>query len=57
MLATLDHGDTVLVAKSELPDSYFTGAVIAGADIRSVRMTPGIDFIQELATGDPGIHS
>jgi alanine-synthesizing transaminase len=27
---------------------HIYGAVIAGADIRSVRMTPGVDFIQEL---------
>src|SRR2546426_9288424 len=27
---------------------YIYGAIIAGADIRSVRMTPGVDFIAEL---------
>ena len=47
MLATLDHGDTVLVPNPSYPIHIY-GAVIAGADIRSVRMTPGIDFIQEL---------
>jgi len=47
MLATLDHGDTVLVPNSSYPIHIY-GAVIAGADIRSVRMTPGVDFIQEL---------
>ena len=47
MLATLDHGDTVLVPNPSYPIHIY-GAVIAGADIRSVRMTPGVDFIQEL---------
>ena len=47
MLATLGHGDTVLVPNPSYPIHIY-GAVIAGADIRSVRMTPGIDFIQEL---------
>ncbi|MFZ4760236.1 MAG: aminotransferase class I/II-fold pyridoxal phosphate-dependent enzyme, partial [Burkholderiaceae bacterium] len=47
MLATLDRGDTVLVPNpSYLIHIY--GAVIAGADIRSVRMTPGVDFFVEL---------
>ncbi|HZP92291.1 MAG TPA: alanine transaminase [Burkholderiales bacterium] len=47
MLATLDHGDTVLVPNPSYPIHIY-GAVIAGADIRSVRMTPGIDFFDEL---------
>jgi alanine-synthesizing transaminase len=47
MLATLDRGDTVLVPNPSYPIHIY-GAVIAGADIRSVRMTPGVDFIQEL---------
>jgi alanine-synthesizing transaminase len=47
MLATLDHGDTVLVPNPSYPIHIY-GAVIAGADIRSVRMTPGVDFIEEL---------
>src|SRR5258708_24677554 len=47
MLATLDHGDTVLVPNASYPIHIY-GAVIAGADMRSVRMTPGVDFIQEL---------
>ena len=47
MLATLDHGDTVLVPNPSYPIHIY-GAVIAGADIRSVRMTPGVDFFQEL---------
>src|SRR4026208_1148117 len=47
MPACLDHGDTVLVPNPSYPIHIY-GAVIAGADIRSVRMTPGVDFIQEL---------
>ncbi|MFN5512403.1 MAG: aminotransferase class I/II-fold pyridoxal phosphate-dependent enzyme, partial [Burkholderiales bacterium] len=43
MLATLDRGDTVLVPNPSYPIHIY-GAVIAGADIRSVRMTPGVDF-------------
>jgi alanine-synthesizing transaminase len=47
MLATLDRGDTVLVPNPSYPIHIY-GAVIAGADIRSVRMTPGVDFLEEL---------
>jgi alanine-synthesizing transaminase len=47
MLATLERGDTVLVPNPSYPIHIY-GAVIAGADIRSVRMTPGVDFIAEL---------
>jgi alanine-synthesizing transaminase len=47
MLATLDAGDTVLVPNPSYPIHIY-GAVIAGANIRSVRMTPGIDFFAEL---------
>ncbi|MGH8819094.1 MAG: alanine transaminase [Achromobacter pestifer] len=47
MLATLDRGDTVLVPNPSYP-SHIYGAVIAGANIRSVRMTPGVDFFEEL---------
>ena len=47
MLATLDRGDTVLVPDPSYPIHIY-GAVIAGANIRSVRMTPGIDFFEEL---------
>src|ERR1700704_286497 len=47
MLATLDRGDTVLVPNPSYPIHIY-GAVIAGADIRSVPRTPGVDFIQEL---------
>ncbi len=46
MLATLDRGDTVLVPNPSYPIHIY-GAVIAGADIRSVRMTPDVDFIAE----------
>ncbi|WP_347559013.1 alanine transaminase [Robbsia sp. KACC 23696] len=47
MLATLDRGDTVLVPDPSYPIHIY-GAVIAGADIRSVPMAPGIDFFEEL---------
>ena len=47
MLATLDAGDTVLVPNPSYP-IHIWGAVIAGANIRSVRMTPGVDFFDQL---------
>jgi len=47
MLATLERGDTVLVPNPSYPIHIY-GAIIAGADIRSVRMTDGIDFFEEL---------
>ena len=47
MLATLDRGDTVLVPNPSYPIHIY-GAIIAGADIRSVRMTPDVDFFDEL---------
>ncbi|MGH8704504.1 MAG: aminotransferase class I/II-fold pyridoxal phosphate-dependent enzyme, partial [Burkholderiales bacterium] len=47
MLATLEGGDTVLVPNPSYPIHIY-GAIIAGADIRSVRMTPGVDFFAEL---------
>ncbi|MBB3175940.1 alanine transaminase [Variovorax sp. Sphag1AA] len=47
MLATLDRGDTVLVPDPSYPIHIY-GAVIAGADIRSVPMNPDIDFFAEL---------
>jgi alanine-synthesizing transaminase len=47
MLATLDRGDTVLVPNPSYPIHIY-GAIIAGADIRSVRITPGVDFFGEL---------
>ena len=47
MLATLDRGDTVLVPNPSYPIHIY-GAVIAGADIRSVPMNPDVDFFAEL---------
>ena len=47
MLATLDRGDTVLVPDPSYPIHIY-GAVIAGADIRSVPLTPDTDFFAEL---------
>ncbi len=47
MLATLDHGDTVLVPNPSYPIHIY-GAIIAGADIRSVRMDGRVDFFAEL---------
>ena len=47
MLATLDRGDTVLVPNPSYPIHIY-GAVIAGANIRSVPMKPGVDFFEEI---------
>ena len=47
MLATLDRGDTVLVPNPSYPIHIY-GAVIAGANIRSIPMVPGIDFFEEV---------
>jgi alanine-synthesizing transaminase len=47
MLATLDAGDTVLVPNPSYPIHIY-GAVIAGANIRSIRMGPDIDFFAEI---------
>ncbi|AQS52172.1 MAG TPA: alanine transaminase [Paenalcaligenes hominis] len=47
MLATLDRGDTVLVPNPSYPIHIY-GAVIAGANIRSVPMVPGVDFFEEI---------
>ncbi|HLS41879.1 MAG TPA: alanine transaminase [Paenalcaligenes sp.] len=47
MLATLDRGDTVLVPNPSYPIHIY-GAVIAGANIRSVPMIPGMDFFEEI---------
>jgi alanine-synthesizing transaminase len=47
MLATLDRGDIVLVPNPSYPIHIY-GPVIAGADIRHVRMTPDVDFFSEL---------
>ncbi|MBI3370556.1 MAG: alanine transaminase [Betaproteobacteria bacterium] len=46
MLATLERGDTVLVPNPSYPIHIY-GAIIAGGDIRSVRMTPNVDFFAE----------
>lgn len=56
MLATLDHGDTILVPNPSYPIHIY-GAVIAGAQVRSVPLVPGIDFFNEPGTGDPRIDS
>ncbi len=50
MLATLDRGDTVLVPNPSYPIHIY-GAIIAGADIRSIKMVPGTDFFVELEKG------
>jgi len=47
MLATLDRGDTVLVPDPSYPIHIY-GAVIAGADIRSVPIAPDVDFFAEV---------
>lgn len=47
MLATLDHGDTVLVPNPSYPIHIY-GAVIAGAQVRSVPLVDGVDFFNEL---------
>ena len=47
MLATLDRGDTVLVPNPSYPIHIY-GAIIAGADIRSIKMVPETDFFEEL---------
>ncbi|MFI8416755.1 alanine transaminase [Serratia sp. NPDC078593] len=47
MLATLDHGDTVLVPNPSYPIHIY-GAVIAGAQVRSVPLVEGGDFFGEL---------
>ena len=46
MLATLDSGDMVLVPNPSYPIHIY-GAVIAGAQIKHVRMTEGVDFFVE----------
>lgn len=47
MLACTDRGDTVLVPNPSYPIHIY-GAIIAGADIRSVKMIPSVDFLAEL---------
>ena len=46
-LATLEHGDVVLVPNPSYPIHIY-GPVIAGADIRHVPMQAGVDFFDEL---------
>jgi len=46
-LATLGPGDTVLVPNPAYPIHPY-GVVIAGADLRHVKMGPGVDFVEEL---------
>ncbi|MCK4843216.1 MAG: alanine transaminase [Methylococcales bacterium] len=46
-LATLGPGDIVLVPNPAYPIHPY-GIVIAGADLRHVKMVPGIDFFEEL---------
>ena len=46
-LATLGPGDIVLAPNPSYPIHIY-GPVIAGADIRHVRMTPDTDFFEEL---------
>src|SRR5918996_6125998 len=48
-LATLGRGDTVLVPNPSYPIHIY-GPVIAGADIRHVRMHAQTDFFEELQT-------
>lgn len=45
--ATLDRGDVVLVPNPAYPIHPY-GVVLAGADVRHVRMTPEVDFFEEL---------
>jgi len=47
MLATLERGDTVLVPDPSYPIHLY-GAVIAGAQVRSVPNAPDVDFLSEL---------
>src|SRR3546814_6148844 len=45
--ATLGAGDVVLVPNPAYPIHPY-GVVLAGADVRHVRMTPDVDFFEEL---------
>ena len=47
MLATLERGDQVLVPNPAYPIHPY-GAVIAGADVRHVRLMPDTDFFAEM---------
>lgn len=46
-LATMGAGDTVLVPNPAYPIHPY-GFIIAGADVRHVRLIPGVDFFEEL---------
>lgn len=46
-MATMSAGDTVLVPNPAYPIHPY-GSIIADADIRHVRLTPDVDFFQEL---------
>ncbi len=46
-LATVDHGDVVMVPNPSYPIHPY-GFVIAGADIRHVPIGPGVDFFAQL---------
>ncbi len=46
-LATLGPGDVVLVPNPAYPIHPY-GVVIAGADLRHVKLVPGVDFFEEL---------
>lgn len=46
-LATMSSGDTVLVPNPAYPIHPY-GFIIAGADVRHVRLTPEVDFFEEL---------
>jgi len=46
-LATMSAGDTVLVPNPAYPIHPY-GFIIAGADVRHVRLTPEVDFFEEL---------
>ena len=56
MLACLERGDTVLVPNPSYPIHIY-GAIIAGADIRSVRMTPGRGLLRRARARDPRAHA
>jgi alanine-synthesizing transaminase len=46
-MATLDRGDTVLVPNPAYPIHPY-GVVLAGAEVRHVRLTPEVNFFEEL---------
>ena len=55
MLATLDRGDTVLVPGRAIRST--STAPSSPADIRSVRMTPDVDFFEELQRAIKRMHA